>query len=165
MKGSDILNKQILEAAGCCEDLDQYIDIKPEWTVEELFDHCLENEEYDDLRYGLSYLMTEKQRVEWVVFCAESCLHVFEAEHPDDDRPRKAIELSKKSLTEDVSKEDLQAAANDAYAARTAAYAARTAAHAAADAARTAAEDAGAGIESLLRKGYEILTNDETGDD
>ena len=54
---------------------------------------------------------------------------VFESEHPDDDRPRKTIELSKKSLTEDVSNEDLQAAANDAYAAYDAAYAAYTAAN------------------------------------
>ena len=56
---------------------------------------------------------------------AESVLHIFEKECPEDDRPRKAIEAIRKFVQKEISKEELKSAA---YAADTATYAACTAA-------------------------------------
>lgn len=52
--------------------------------------------------------------VEFAIECAESVLQVFEENYPDDKRPRRALELARRSLTEEVSKESLEAAANAA---------------------------------------------------
>jgi len=42
--------------------------------------------------------------------CAESVLHIFEAEYPNDDRPRKAIEVSRKYANGEASIDELNAA-------------------------------------------------------
>jgi Membrane protein involved in colicin uptake len=73
--------------------------------------------------------------------CAESVLHIFEEAHPNDDCPRKAIEVARKYANGEATQEELDAAA---YAAEDAAAdAARYAAYAA-DAARYAAAAAAA---------------------
>lgn len=48
---------------------------------------------------------------------AESVLYIFEAEYPSDNRPRKAIEAIRKYKNEEISLEELKAAAYAAYAA------------------------------------------------
>jgi hypothetical protein len=67
--------------------------------------------------------------IQFAILCAESVLVIFEKQHPNDDRPRKAIEAAKGYLKHPT------VAARAAYAA---AYAARAAAYAAADAADAA---------------------------
>ena len=62
---------------------------------------------------------------------AEHVLHIFEAEYPDDYRPRKAIEVARRYARGEVTKEELTAAEAAAGAAWAAAGAARTAAGAA----------------------------------
>lgn len=46
--------------------------------------------------------MTDWQRmlVSIAIDAAKNCIHVFEAEYPGDDRPRKALEAAEKWLTE-----------------------------------------------------------------
>ena len=102
------------------------------------------------------------------MFCAdvaESVLNLFENKYPDDKRPRKAIEATRKYANKEISKEELSAAADaaadaayaaaNAYAAY-AADAAYAAAANAADAAADAAYDADAlkwsEIEKILMK-------------
>jgi len=43
-------------------------------------------------------LMSEKQRKQFAIYAAEQVLHIFEASHPDDKRPRLAIAAAKKAL-------------------------------------------------------------------
>lgn len=50
------------------------------------------------------------------IFAAESVLHIFEKKHPDDKRPRKAIEVAKAYLTGDINREELREARAAAYA-------------------------------------------------
>jgi hypothetical protein len=70
--------------------------------------------------------------------CAERVLPLFEVEHPNDPRPRAAIETARRFATGNATKDELAAAG----AAAAAWDAARDAAWAAADAARAAARDA-----------------------
>jgi hypothetical protein len=42
-----------------------------------------------------SRLMTEQQKVQWAVFCAEQVIDLFEKKRPNDSRPRVAIETAK----------------------------------------------------------------------
>ncbi len=75
-------------------------------------------------------LMNRKQKLQYSIFAAESVIDIYEKKHPNDKRPRKAIEAVKKVLKYDSKKN------------RTAAYAAADAAYAAAYAADAAAADA-----------------------
>jgi hypothetical protein len=77
--------------------------------------------------------------------CAEHVLPIFEKEFPNDDRPRKAIEIARKFANGKATKDELDAARDAAYAAaRAAARAAAwdAAGNAAGAAARAAAWDA-----------------------
>lgn len=80
--------------------------------------------------------------------CAESVLHIFEKEHPDDDRPRKAILAARDYANGFISSQELKAARDAAVGAVGAA--ARGAAWAAGDAARDAAGDAARGAEAAV---------------
>ena len=71
--------------------------------------------------------------------CAESVLHIFEKEHPNDDRPRKVIRAARDYANGFISSQELKAARDAAEAAWAAAGDAEDAAWAAAGAARAAA--------------------------
>lgn len=58
----------------------------------------------------------KSQAVEFTIFCAEQCLHIFESKYPADNRPRKAIESAKVYL-EDLSEENKKCCAEAASAA------------------------------------------------
>jgi hypothetical protein len=80
---------------------------------------------------------------------AEHVLPIFETQYPDDDRPRKAIAVSRRYARGEATEAELTAAWNAAWAAEAAAWNAAWAAEAAAEAAawaaaRAAARDAGA---------------------
>ena len=70
---------------------------------------------------------------------AESVLHIFEKRHPDDDRPRKAIQAVRDYKAKGISSEELAEARHAAYAAYAAYAAAADAAAADAAAADAAA--------------------------
>jgi len=42
--------------------------------------------------------LLKKIQLQFAILCAESVLHIFETQYPDDDRPRKAIEAAKNYL-------------------------------------------------------------------
>ncbi len=68
--------------------------------------------------------------------CAESILHIYEKQYPNDDRPRKAIQAARDYANGVIGKDELAAAGDAAWAA------AWAAGDAAGDAARAAAGDA-----------------------
>ena len=125
----------------------------------------------------VSELMTRRQRVELAIFAAEQVLPIFESAHPDDLRPRQAIEAAKKSLKNKIYTADAaasaaayeaayeaakaaNAAAYTVYAANAAAYAADAAASAAAYAAAKAAAYEAAEKEmqiKIIKYGIELL--------
>ena len=78
--------------------------------------------------------------------CAEHVLGNFENKYPDDDRPRKAIEVARAFANGTATEEELSAVVSAAYsarsAARSAAYSARSAAYSARSAAYSAAYSA-----------------------
>ena len=98
--------------------------------------------------------LTRKQKIQYAIFAAEQVIETYEKKHPDDERPRKAIEAAKEysktpSVENKFAAASASAAASDAaydaaYAAASAAYAAAHAAYAAADAAYAAAYAAAA---------------------
>ena len=98
-----------------------------------------------------------KDRIRFVVYCAKGVLPIYETKHPNDDRPRKAIEAAEACIADNTKKNRVaaMAAARAAkasgaavYAAWAAVYAARAAAYApaweamAAEAAECAADSA-----------------------
>lgn len=85
--------------------------------------------------------------------CAESVLHIFEKEHPNDDRPRKAIRAARDYANGFISSQELKAAWDAAWAARDAAWDAAWAAKAAARAAAWAARDAAAAVAVAVAAG------------
>ena len=90
------------------------------------------------------YIDDKKRRrvqVQFAVLCAESVLHIYENQYPDDNRPRKAIEAAQNYLKK-PSNAAANAAAYAAYAAYAAGNAAAYAAYAAGNAAAYAAKAA-----------------------
>lgn len=86
--------------------------------------------------------LDEIQKVKFAVYLAEKVLHIFEEDFKDDDRPRKAIEATKKYLKGDISNSELYASAAAAAAATSAAADAAFAAICDADVAAATAEAA-----------------------
>ena len=83
--------------------------------------------------------MSKVQNVKYAIYAAEQVLHIYEKEHPNDKRPRKAMEAAKKWVN-NPTEENINAAYAAAAAARArAANAAARAAYAAARAAAAAA--------------------------
>ena len=74
-----------------------------------------------------------KKRILWACYAAELVLPTWEVKHPDDDRPRKAIDAARKCAIRKTAKNRAAADAADAAAnAANAAYSADAAAYAAA---------------------------------
>jgi hypothetical protein len=127
--------------------------VTPGWIclVEVRGDHQDQGDKsaWREMRILKRWKLTEKQLRQIAIFAAELALPIFEKEHPDDKRPRNAIETAKRYLRGKATLEELAAARAAAMAAAGAAAwaAARAAARAAAmdaagAAARAAAMDA-----------------------
>jgi len=152
--------------AGCCDGAEKYFVRDKTRSAKSLLKQSIKQGDYHDARYGLAYMMTHRQQVEWAIYCAESCLPVYENSH-NSKAPRGAIEAAKAWLLNPTEKNATAAAYAAAYAAAAAAYAAAYAAAAAAYAAAAANAAAcatratnGANNVELLWKGYEILTGE-----
>jgi len=119
-------------------------------TMAEVYDNCQRG---DWLLWvlGRAKKINKRQSVRIAIFCAERVLSIFEESHPDDDRPRKAIDAAKAYLLYPCQRTKADAvatadAAADAYATDAVADAVATAAaaYAAVATADTAAADADA---------------------
>ena len=96
-----------------------------------------------DYIFNNNYLSDENMRLLACQF-AEDCLHIFEKEYPDDDRPRKAIEATRKYALDPThgNKQAAYSANSAAYSAAYSAYSANSAAYSAAYSAYSAAYSA-----------------------
>ena len=138
---------ETLKENGACSDGMEWLESLGTLDLKTVIEKGIEQEQWSHLRYGLSYLMTKPQRVEWVIFCAESVLHIYEDQYPENNAPRKAIDAAKNWLKNTCEKtrkasSASASAASTAAAADDAAYAADDAYAAAAAAASTAAASA-----------------------
>lgn len=70
--------------------------------------------------WTLVRLLSRKQQLSYAIFAAELVLPIFEAEYPNDNRPRLAIEATRKCLEKDTKKNREEAFL--AYSAASAAY-------------------------------------------
>lgn len=100
-------------------------------------------EVWSEMRIIEKYKWKKKDSVRLAIFSAEQVLGIFEKEHPDDKRPREAIEAAKRYL-----KKPSKVAVHEATNAAQAAYAA---AHVAADA---AVEATNAAVEAAYTAAY-----------
>ncbi len=112
----------------------------------------------------LPRLMTHPQKISFSIYTAEQVLGLFEKRHPNDDRPRKAIQAAKDFLAGKISAYAANAAANAAYAAANAAanaaYAAANAAYAAYAAAYAANAAAYAANAAAAEKQFNEMVED-----
>jgi hypothetical protein len=128
--------------------------------------------EKKDLSWGIWYLtqrFNKTQNIKLAIYAASQVLHIYEDRHPDDKRPRKAIQAARRYLNNPNSEnrkaanaaaKAADAAANAAaYAAADAAYAAYAAANAAyaADAADAAADAKKELLIKILKYGIKLL--------
>ena len=58
----------------------------------------LADHNYPWANWLLVRLMTHKQKVQYAVFAAEQVIEIYEKKYPEDDRPRKAIEVAKEFI-------------------------------------------------------------------
>ena len=110
-------------------------------VVETKGKHIIEDDKecWEQMRIVKAYKWTKKDSVAFAIYAAELVLNNYEKEHPDDLRPRQAIEAAKKVLFHDTP-ENRSAARSAAWSAWSAAWsAAESAAWSAESAARSAA--------------------------
>ena len=94
------LTKKKLKSFYPCEDGYQwYLEQKTE-DLQEICNRLLNDKQLTDvyLIWLLPRMMNKKQRVQFAVYCAELVIDNFEKEYPDDDWPRKAIEVAKRYI-------------------------------------------------------------------
>ena len=115
----------------------------------------------------ISRALSKIDGVKYAVFAAENVLYIFEKKHPEDSRPREAIEAAKNFIS-NPNKENAYAAASAADAAY-AAYAAAAAnaanaayaAYAAADAANAVYADAADAVAAAVYNAYAAAVADD----
>jgi hypothetical protein len=107
----------------------------------------IKDKKYDWANWFMVRVMEYRDYVSYAVFSAEQVLDIYEKRYPDDKRPREAIEVAKKCISNPNKENKAAAGAADAaayaahagaYAAYAGAYAAYAAAHAAYAAAHAA---------------------------
>lgn len=159
------INTEIIKALNPCDSsfnnyLSHYSDF--DGTLEDFI--LLDNISYSDKVWVFTRLATKKQNIRWALLCASKVLNVFESTHPNDDRPRKALEAVETYLNNpcEETRSAAKAAARSAWsaawsaawseAARSAAWstwaAARSTAWSAREAARSAESAAEAAAEA-----------------
>ena len=135
------LTLKILESFNACHDGKMWFAAQKSRTVKGVVDKLIAQSKLDWANWTVSRMTNHDNKIRYAIFAAEQVLSIYEKQHPDDARPRKAIEAAKKYLADksEKNKNAANAAANAAYAANVAnaAYAAyaANAAYAAANAA------------------------------
>ena len=153
----------ILPLNPCKDRIDNFATCYPNLTFELKAFIALEKITYTDKVWVVTRLFTKEQNIKWSILCAESVLHIFENECPDDKRPRLAIEAAKSGYTNAAANAAYAVYANAANAAYAAAYAdnaayaatATSGAAYAAYAARAAANAAYAGTAAAATAAYD----------
>ena len=110
----------------------QYVNCEILALVEVRGEHLRQDDKqcWSEMRVVRAYEWTKPDSVAMAIYCAELVVGIYEKQHPDDKRPRQAIEAAKAWLN-DPTEENRQAASAASAAAYDAAYAAASAAYAA----------------------------------
>ena len=95
----------------------------PRWLSEEIYEievdeeilECKNKSVARSIRLTKKLNWNEKTQRLFAADCAERVLYVFEAQFPNEDRPRKAIEAARKFACGEISKEELSAACDAVY--------------------------------------------------
>jgi hypothetical protein len=121
----------VRETINKCMDLSD--DVVLQWTDDKL-------DKYRWCNWLLSRILPKDENIKYAIYSARLVIDIFEKKYPNDNRPRKAIEVAKLYLEGKVTKEQIEdAAADAAVAAYVAKYDADAAAYAAAYVAKYAA--------------------------
>ena len=139
------INKEIIEKLNPCKDrFDNFVKEYPDFNSDLRDFLSLDNISYSDKIWVVTRLFTKEQNVKFAVQCGLSVLDIFESKHPNDNRPRKALEAVEKWLLEPTEKNRKTAYAVAYAASYSAAYSAAysAVAHSAVDTASYAAYSA-----------------------
>jgi len=140
-----VTKQWLLKQDACSESVKFFLQDKNN-DIDHQFKRFIKAKRSSDINWFLSRKLKRKDKIRYAVFAAECVIDIYEKKHPDEHRPRKAIEAAKKVVEKDTKQNRYAAAAaadaavdaaNAAYAADAANAAA--AAYAAADAADAAA--------------------------
>ena len=137
------ITKRWLEGEGACHDGIAWFVAQTETDggaiVRKLMAEYPQNKKgLDWVNWLIVRILNRKQKIQYAIFAAEQVIDLFEAEYPDDKRPREALEAARAVSKRDTAK-NRAAADAAAYAAIHAARAARVAAYAAEAASAAAA--------------------------
>jgi hypothetical protein len=127
---------ELVEFNACSDGLQDFVNYHTDKTVN--LSDCFKSNLIEDIfwllqKLEINNLLSATQLKDLRLFacdCAESVLHIFEKDYPDDKRPRQAIQTARDFANGLVSKETLKKARSAAYSAEHSAssYAARNAA-------------------------------------
>ena len=127
------LTLKILKSFSACHDGKMWFAAQKSRTVKGVVDKLIAQSKLDWANWTVSRMTNHDNKIRYAIFAAEQVLSIYEKQHPDDARPRKAIEAAKKYLADKSEKNK-----NAANVANAAAYAAANAAANAAYAANVA---------------------------
>jgi len=98
------LTKRWLKNHSACKDgYDWYISLKTD-DLAKVWKAGLKEEKYDDLNWLIVRKLTKSNRVWYAIYAAEQVIDIFEKKHPDDKRPRMAIDAAKAYLKSSTKK-------------------------------------------------------------
>jgi hypothetical protein len=116
------ITKEFLKKHAACSDGYKYWVEAKKPNLFDFLEHCLADSHFDYANWLAVRCMTRTQRLKYSVFASELALPTFEKEYPEDSRPRKAIEATKKVIGNNTLK-NRKAAAYAAFATKLAEYA------------------------------------------
>jgi len=134
--------KELKELGACSSGYKTFIEAHGENKA--TLSQCLESSGWDDVWWLMSALFdqfSDQQKIDLRLLGCEyalSSIENFEKEHPEDDRPRKAIEAAQAFAKGEITEDELSAAESAAWSAESAAESAWSAARSAAWSARSA---------------------------
>ena len=88
----------------CCSSIIKFLLEDQNKTNIELNPHFKKDNYFSWFNDNITYSMTYKQRIQYAIFAAKLVLPLFEKEHPNDNRPRQAIEAAKKCIKDPSAK-------------------------------------------------------------
>ncbi len=83
--------------------------------LEDVLNVLLEQSEYEWIRWLVRKVLNRREKVKLAVWTAEYVLPLFEAEFPEDKRPREAIKTVKRRLAGKADIEELEKVADTVY--------------------------------------------------
>ena len=119
------ITKQKLRKLHACEDGYDYWIKTNEPDLFKFCRRCLTDDHFDYANWLIVRCMTRPQYLRYAIYAAMQAIEIYEAKHPDDKRPRVAINAAKKVLKTDTpeNREAAAAAYAAAYTYATYAYA------------------------------------------